>query len=70
MAPLVVLIIGLGVYPKPVFERIEPSVGVILERIEATTDYEVPLRGSPEGVVEVDYDVEFEAPDHETGEDN
>jgi NADH-quinone oxidoreductase subunit M len=68
MAPLVVLIIGLGVYPKPVFDRIEPSVGVILERIEATTDYEVPFRGTPEGVVEVDYDVEHEAPDHVTGE--
>ena len=65
MAPLVVLIIGLGVYPKPVFERIEPSVGIILERIEATTGYIVPERGTPEGVVDVHYGPVSESPDHE-----
>ena len=62
MAPLVVLIIGLGVYPKPVFERIEPSVGIILERIEATTDHIVPERGTPDGIVEVDYGPISESP--------
>jgi NADH-quinone oxidoreductase subunit M len=65
MAPLVVLIIGLGVYPKPVFERIEPSVGIILERIEATTDHVVPERGTPDGIVEVDYGPLSESPDDE-----
>ncbi|MCL1600760.1 MAG: NADH-quinone oxidoreductase subunit M [Actinomycetia bacterium] len=65
MVPLVVLIIGLGVYPKPVFERIEPSVGIILERIEATTGYIVPERGTPEGVVDVHYGQVSESPDHE-----
>ena len=69
MAPLVVLIIALGVYPKPVFERIEPSVGIILERIEATTDYIVPDRGTPEGVVEVDYGPVTESSIHQ-GEGN
>jgi NADH-quinone oxidoreductase subunit M len=67
LAPLVVLIIALGVYPKPVFDRIEPSVGIILERIEATTSFVVPEYGTPEGVVEVDYDAEHETPDDETG---
>jgi NADH-quinone oxidoreductase subunit M len=67
LAPLVVLIIALGVYPKPVFDRIEPSVGIILERIGATTSFVVPEYGTPEGVVEVDYDAEHETPDDETG---
>jgi len=31
MAPLVILIVFLGVYPKPVFDRIEPSVDRILQ---------------------------------------
>ncbi|MDK1097056.1 MAG: NADH-quinone oxidoreductase subunit M [Actinomycetota bacterium] len=65
MAPLVVLIIGLGVYPKPVFDRIEPSVGIILDRIEATTDFEVPAEGRLSGVAEIEY-----GPVHESGGDN
>jgi NADH-quinone oxidoreductase subunit M len=65
LAPLVVLIIGLGVYPKPVFDRIEPSVGIILDRIEATTSYEVPEHGRPDGVVEIDYDTEHETGGHD-----
>ena len=53
MAPLVVLIIGLGVYPKPVMERINPSVEIILDRIEAETDFEVPMFGRADDVAEV-----------------
>ncbi len=42
MAPLVVLIVFLGVYPKPVLDRINPSVEAIVERVEATTDFRQP----------------------------
>ncbi len=45
LAPMAVLIVYLGVYPKPALDRIEPSVDVILDRIEATTDYDVPEFG-------------------------
>ena len=48
IAPLVVLIIFLGVYPKPALDRIEPSVTQVLDRIEEATDYSVPEFGSPE----------------------
>ena len=34
IAPLLLLIVFLGVYPKPVLERIEPSVKVLLSRME------------------------------------
>jgi NADH-quinone oxidoreductase subunit M len=34
MAPVVGLIVFLGVYPKPVLERIEPSVNALIEHVE------------------------------------
>ncbi len=55
MVPLVVLIVALGVYPKPVMDRIEPSVEIILDRIEAVTDYEAPEFGRTDDLVEVEY---------------
>jgi len=46
LAPLMALILFLGIYPKPALDRIEPSVDAILHRIEQTTDYEVPDIGA------------------------
>ncbi len=45
MIPLVVLIIGLGVYPKPVMDRIQPSVEIIMDRIETVTGKPTPEFG-------------------------
>jgi NADH-quinone oxidoreductase subunit M len=45
MIPLVVLILGLGIYPKPVMERIQPSVEIIMDRIEAVTGRDTPEFG-------------------------
>lgn len=45
LVPLVVLILVLGLYPKVLLDKIEPSTEAILDRIEATTDYEVPEPG-------------------------
>ncbi len=42
MAPLVGLIVFLGVYPRPVIDRIEPSVRSLIEHVEAHTDYQEP----------------------------
>jgi NADH-quinone oxidoreductase subunit M len=46
LAPLMVLIVFLGVYPKPALDRIEPAVEALLDRIEQSTDYEVPEFGN------------------------
>ena len=35
IAPLVVLIVALGVYPKPLLDRIEPSVNGLVEHVQA-----------------------------------
>lgn len=44
MVPLVVLIVFLGVYPKPVLERIEPSVQRVVNRLELQVErYDQPV---------------------------
>jgi NADH-quinone oxidoreductase subunit M len=42
MLPLVVLIVFLGVYPKPVLDRIQPSVDRLIAHVEQHTDFEEP----------------------------
>jgi NADH-quinone oxidoreductase subunit M len=57
LVPLIALIVFLGVYPKPVLDRIEPSVRVLVEHVERRapgftepTNGEVPvLAGEPGG---------------------
>ena len=44
LVPMVALIIVLGVYPKPVLQRIEPAVERVLDRIEERTGFDSPLR--------------------------
>jgi len=43
LVPLVALVFFIGLYPKPILERIEPSVALLVERVEA----EVPGFQSP-----------------------
>jgi NADH-quinone oxidoreductase subunit M len=50
--PLLGLIVFLGVYPKPVLDRIEPAVDELIAHIEANVDgFEEP---EPEPIVEHD----------------
>jgi NADH-quinone oxidoreductase subunit M len=42
MAPLLGLIVFLGIYPKPVLERMEPSVERLIDHVEANSDFEEP----------------------------
>jgi len=51
MLPLLVAIVFLGVYPKPVLSRIEPSVDAVLAHVHAVTGYTQPAiaRGLPGG---------------------
>ncbi|MDH4117606.1 MAG: NADH-quinone oxidoreductase subunit M [Acidimicrobiia bacterium] len=45
LAPLVVLMVVLGLYPKILLDRTAASTEAVLDRIEAVTDYEVPEPG-------------------------
>ena len=40
-----VLAIVLGLYPKVLLDKIEPSTEALLDHIEASTDYQVPEPG-------------------------
>jgi NADH-quinone oxidoreductase subunit M len=42
IAPLVVLIIALGVYPKPVLDRITPSVNLLVHQVHLQTETHQP----------------------------
>jgi NADH-quinone oxidoreductase subunit M len=46
LAPIVALVLFLGIFPKPALDRVEPAVQGILDRIEAVTDYQVPPFGT------------------------
>ena len=46
MVPLLLLIVFLGVYPKPVIERIEPSVDRLIAHVEEHSDFEQPAVAS------------------------
>jgi NADH-quinone oxidoreductase subunit M len=42
MVPLLASIVFLGVYPKPVLTRIQPSVDAVLARVHAVSGYTQP----------------------------
>ncbi|MFM8266523.1 MAG: proton-conducting transporter membrane subunit, partial [Ilumatobacteraceae bacterium] len=42
LVPFVALIIFCGVYPKPMIDRIEPSVRALMEHVEQRTDWRQP----------------------------
>jgi NADH-quinone oxidoreductase subunit M len=42
LAPLLVAIVFLGVYPKPMLERIEPAVDKLIEHVEEHSDFRQP----------------------------
>jgi NADH-quinone oxidoreductase subunit M len=42
MAPLLAGIVFLGIYPRPVLERMEPSVDRLIEHVEDRSDAEQP----------------------------
>jgi NADH-quinone oxidoreductase subunit M len=52
MAPLVVLIVFLGVYPKPVLDRISPSVTDLIHHVEDHSDYRQPARAGDRATAE------------------
>jgi NADH-quinone oxidoreductase subunit M len=42
MAPLLAFIVFLGVYPKPVLDRVGPTVTALVKHVEAHSDYREP----------------------------
>jgi NADH-quinone oxidoreductase subunit M len=67
MAPLLALIVFLGVYPKPALDRIEPAVDQLVERVEVNSDFTQPAV-TVEGPGAVEIQPEDEPADHGEGE--
>lgn len=42
VVPLLGLSLFLGFYPKPVLDRVEPSIGALVEHVERNSDYDEP----------------------------
>jgi len=51
LAPLVILMLVLGLYPKVLLDRVQPSTEAVLDRIEARSDFAVPEPGRVEHVL-------------------
>ncbi len=48
LAPLIALIVFLGVYPKPMLERMQPSVDRLIEHVDENSDFVSPTTESQE----------------------
>jgi NADH-quinone oxidoreductase subunit M len=69
LLPFLAAIVFMGVYPKPVLDRIEPSIDKLISHVEAHTDYVEPEPTIEIGVVpEVPAEGEHEPGDAEEGE--
>ena len=58
MAPLLALIVFLGVYPKPALDRIEPAVDRLVERVAEYSDFSQPavtVEGPAGAEVEIEH---------------
>ena len=42
LVPLIGIIVFTGIYPKPMLDRIEPSVNSLIAHVEERTGYEEP----------------------------
>jgi NADH-quinone oxidoreductase subunit M len=54
LAPLVVLVLVIGLYPAILLDRITPSTEAVLDHIEARTSYVTPAPGRISDVVVVE----------------
>jgi NADH-quinone oxidoreductase subunit M len=49
LAPLLAAIVFMGVYPKPVLERMEPAVDRLIEHVESNSDHTQPAVAEGDG---------------------
>ena len=64
LLPFLGVIVFMGVYPKPVLDRIEPSVDALITHVEDHTDYVEPEPTIQIGVVPEHGEVEGEGDEH------
>ena len=55
LAPFIVAIVFTGIYPKPLLDRIEPSVDTLIEHVAENSDLDQPEIGTQRGEFEVEH---------------
>ena len=58
LLPFIAAIVFTGVYPKPLLDRIEPSVDALVEHVVENSEFEHPEYGSQCGTFEVEHEGE------------
>ena len=58
LLPFIAAIVFTGVYPKPLLDRIEPSVDALVEHVVENSDFENPEYGTQCGTFEVEHEGE------------
>ena len=58
LLPFIAAIVFTGVYPKPLLDRIEPSVDALVEHVVENSDFDHPEYGSQCGTFEADHEGE------------
>jgi len=69
LAPLLGLIVFLGVYPKPVLDRMEPAVERLITHVEDNSDFVSPEVDRPQQVDTEEAEVEAEGDDDHASDD-
>ncbi|MGH9234480.1 MAG: complex I subunit 4 family protein [Acidimicrobiales bacterium] len=69
LAPLLALIVFLGVYPKPVLERMEPAVDRLIAHVDENSDFVSPAVDRPEPPEETEAADESDEPDDEAADE-
>ena len=46
--PLLALSLFLGFYPKPVLDRVQPTVGALITHVECNSDFTAPAVSNPD----------------------
>ena len=58
LLPFIAAIVFTGVYPKPLLDRIEPSVDALVTHIAENSDFDIPEYGTQCGTFEVEHESE------------
>ncbi len=61
LLPFIAAIVFTGVYPKPLLDRIEPSVDALVAHVVANSDFEIPEYGKQCGTFEAEHEGESDA---------
>ena len=62
IGPFLVVIVFMGVYPKPFLDRIDPSVKALISHVEAKTDRREPAVAANGGAASAERATEGAAP--------